>query len=426
MRRQKKKQNGITLIALVISIIVMLILAGVSLNATVGENGIITMAQKAKELSQKANELENLQMALAGYSIESYDNQAEALDAIVNGLFAKEYIDWVDGTKDDIENYIDYNQYEDENGSLYMWVKKGDNSYRIFLNNDDTYTVDEMPLSGGGNLMGGTYMVTKEAFSNGEGISDPKEKGKFTIEGDTKVVFTEPLGVQDDGITANGEMLSIYVKKDSKVKIYFNANNEEKASDGITYYKLINQGISRSAIDIENGAELEIVVGKNVNVSVDSGFGTDAERATGKAGSAGIGGFAGIHVPERATLILKGNGELSAIGGNASKGSDAIEGDIGGSGGGGAGAGIGGQGGYGGTGGGSNLDETRNGGDGENCGNVMIFGDLTVNAYGGAGGSSGTLTGENKKWSGSGTGAGGYPAAGIGGRRSWWRSWKLY
>ena len=42
-----KKQNGITLIALVISIIVMLILAGVSLNATIGENGIMTQAKNA-------------------------------------------------------------------------------------------------------------------------------------------------------------------------------------------------------------------------------------------------------------------------------------------------------------------------------------------------------------------------------------------
>ena len=42
-----RKKSGITLIALVISIIVMLILAGVSLNATVGDNGIITQAQKA-------------------------------------------------------------------------------------------------------------------------------------------------------------------------------------------------------------------------------------------------------------------------------------------------------------------------------------------------------------------------------------------
>ena len=43
----KNNKNGITLIALVITIIIMLILAGVSLNATIGDNGIITQAMIA-------------------------------------------------------------------------------------------------------------------------------------------------------------------------------------------------------------------------------------------------------------------------------------------------------------------------------------------------------------------------------------------
>ena len=45
--KKLKNKNGITLIALVITIIVMLILAGVSLNATIGENGIISKAKDA-------------------------------------------------------------------------------------------------------------------------------------------------------------------------------------------------------------------------------------------------------------------------------------------------------------------------------------------------------------------------------------------
>lgn len=44
----KEKQSGITLIALVITIIVLLILAGVSLSITVGENGILQKATSAK------------------------------------------------------------------------------------------------------------------------------------------------------------------------------------------------------------------------------------------------------------------------------------------------------------------------------------------------------------------------------------------
>ena len=48
-----KKQNGITLIALVITIVVLLILAGVSVNAIIGDEGIVN---KAKEAQTKMNE----------------------------------------------------------------------------------------------------------------------------------------------------------------------------------------------------------------------------------------------------------------------------------------------------------------------------------------------------------------------------------
>ena len=47
----KKRNNGITLIALVKTIIVLLILAGVSIATLTGENGILTQASAAKEES---------------------------------------------------------------------------------------------------------------------------------------------------------------------------------------------------------------------------------------------------------------------------------------------------------------------------------------------------------------------------------------
>lgn len=46
-----KKYNGITLIALVITIIVLIILAGISINAIVGKNNIIARATDAQILS---------------------------------------------------------------------------------------------------------------------------------------------------------------------------------------------------------------------------------------------------------------------------------------------------------------------------------------------------------------------------------------
>ena len=44
-----KRNKGITLVALIITIIVLLILAGVSISMIIGENGLLTNAQKAKE-----------------------------------------------------------------------------------------------------------------------------------------------------------------------------------------------------------------------------------------------------------------------------------------------------------------------------------------------------------------------------------------
>ena len=58
----KKKNEGITLIALVVTIIVLLILAGVSVSMLTGQNGILTNAAKAKESTDSASDLEYLQL----------------------------------------------------------------------------------------------------------------------------------------------------------------------------------------------------------------------------------------------------------------------------------------------------------------------------------------------------------------------------
>ena len=58
----RKKQRGITLIALVVTIIVLLILAGVSVSMLTGQNGILTNAAKAKESTDSASDLEYLQL----------------------------------------------------------------------------------------------------------------------------------------------------------------------------------------------------------------------------------------------------------------------------------------------------------------------------------------------------------------------------
>ena len=66
----KYGKKGITLIALVITIIVLLILAGVSIATLTGDNGILTRAQDAKRETEKSGAKEKVQMEVAG----SYDD----------------------------------------------------------------------------------------------------------------------------------------------------------------------------------------------------------------------------------------------------------------------------------------------------------------------------------------------------------------
>ena len=61
-QKLKEREKGITMVALAVTIIVLIILAGVSLNATIGENGIITQAQKAKENMELARVEEEEQL----------------------------------------------------------------------------------------------------------------------------------------------------------------------------------------------------------------------------------------------------------------------------------------------------------------------------------------------------------------------------
>ena len=51
----KSNSNGITLVALVVTIIVLIILAGVSISLILGDNGLVTKAKEGVENYQKAS-----------------------------------------------------------------------------------------------------------------------------------------------------------------------------------------------------------------------------------------------------------------------------------------------------------------------------------------------------------------------------------
>ena len=66
-----RNQKGITLIALVITIIVLLILAGVSIAMLTGENGILTNATESQQKTDFENAKEQIDIALSAIKTEA-------------------------------------------------------------------------------------------------------------------------------------------------------------------------------------------------------------------------------------------------------------------------------------------------------------------------------------------------------------------
>ena len=70
-----KNKTGITLIALVITIVVLLILAGISISTLTGDNGILTKSENAKEKTLDAEDKEKIQIAISEAQISNNGHQ---------------------------------------------------------------------------------------------------------------------------------------------------------------------------------------------------------------------------------------------------------------------------------------------------------------------------------------------------------------
>ena len=83
----KKNKKGITLVALIVTIVVLLILAGVSLNLLIGNNGIITRAKQAKISNDLSSYKEQLAMFIADKKTENPEFYESSLTAGKNNLY---------------------------------------------------------------------------------------------------------------------------------------------------------------------------------------------------------------------------------------------------------------------------------------------------------------------------------------------------
>ena len=78
MRKMLKNKNGITLIALVVTIVVLLILAGVTLNLVLDNNGIIQKSKEARSETIVADEKEKVEMAYVSAALKKLGDTVTA------------------------------------------------------------------------------------------------------------------------------------------------------------------------------------------------------------------------------------------------------------------------------------------------------------------------------------------------------------
>ena len=87
------KSAGITLIALVLTIVILIILATITINFAFGENGLVSMTEDARDITTEATEKEGIEMAVADSKIKDIttpDREKENLEESLRSQFGND------------------------------------------------------------------------------------------------------------------------------------------------------------------------------------------------------------------------------------------------------------------------------------------------------------------------------------------------
>ena len=136
-----KKQNGITLIALVITIIVLLILAGVSISLVIGDNGILTQATEAVTENRKASISEDIAMAWAGLETEYVRNWTTSTSAKKEDYFTEINFKDALATKGDVSDF-NFDSESEVTKFKYSTNNNPEKEYNVVITEDGKVLLD--------------------------------------------------------------------------------------------------------------------------------------------------------------------------------------------------------------------------------------------------------------------------------------------
>ena len=204
LKQKFRKNQGITLIALVVTIIVLLILAGISIAMLTGQNGILNRATEAKDSTGTAQVDEEVKLSVA--------------EALSNGLGTM--------TEENLRKALDENvgsgNYELTGDTTNGWtIKAGDKTYNI---------------SGNGSISGGDNTGGNTGTNPGGGTT-----GGNT--GDKTEEVDETLYIDDSYVDYNVSYTDIYTGTEYSNLTGWRVLNKEDHTDGTSNVEIISTGI---------------------------------------------------------------------------------------------------------------------------------------------------------------------------------------
>ena len=209
MKQKFKNEKGITLVALVITIIVLLILAGVTLSMVMGDSGIFGKANSAKEKTQLSNAEETIKLAVLENQVKSVSGDVALTNDQLKEEIAKKLTEQGYTVSGSTVTY-----YGDKKIDIENYLEKESKTYTA-------YNVGDQVTVGGEN-----FYVIKASSASEEKVTLLAEKNI-----DTKTM----------------------VQSDSANTIAFSSTNYWKNIEGITYpYNLngVETSVSTDVINI--------------------------------------------------------------------------------------------------------------------------------------------------------------------------------
>ena len=128
------KNKGVTLIAIAVTIVVMLILAGVTISVLNGENGIVKQAQKAKEESKIKELKEKVRIDIAGKRVENINGElrVSVLKEILDKYFDNVPVETQITSETKLKAKEEYGKYEMKISDIDVGEITYETSYTIF------------------------------------------------------------------------------------------------------------------------------------------------------------------------------------------------------------------------------------------------------------------------------------------------------